>query len=272
VETKLTVIVDNIPNGELRGEWGLSILAEHREKKILADVGGSGLFAENFEKLGLDLDEVDCATLSHAHYDHANGMREFFKRNRRARFYLREAAEENCYKKLLFFQKYIGLPRKILGDYPDRIEKLSGDYELCEGAYLIGHKTAGLEETGRREKMYRKTGKGFVPDDFSHEQSLVLDTEKGLVIINCCCHGGAVNIINEVKSTFPASRVYALIGGFHLFNKSEEEILAVARAIKETGIEYVCTGHCTGRRAYDILKTVLGESLHQLHVGLEMTF
>ena len=63
-----------------------------------------------------------------------------------------------------------------------------------------------------------------------------------------------------------------LIGGFHLYNKSEDEIRALAGKIKETGIAYVCTGHCTKDKAYGILKEELGDILHQLHVGLVMEF
>lgn len=120
--------------------------------------------------------------------------------------------------------------------------------------------------------MYRRTNKGWKADDFSHEQSLVLDTDKGLVIVNCCSHGGVVNIINEVKSTFPGKNVYGIIGGFHLFNKSEKEIRSVAGAILDTGIDFVCTGHCTGKRAYEIMKEELGDRIELLHVGLELEF
>lgn len=74
METKMTVIVDNVPYGELAGEWGLSILVEYDGKKILVDAGASPLFAGNMEKLGLDMADVDYAVLSHAHFDHANGM------------------------------------------------------------------------------------------------------------------------------------------------------------------------------------------------------
>ena len=100
----------------------------------------------------------------------------------------------------------------------------------------------------------------------------VLDTDKGLVIMNCCSHGGAVNIIQEVMATFPDKKVYGLIGGFHLFNKREAEIREVARRIKSTGISYVCTGHCTKERAYNIMKEELTDMLEQLHVGLKMEF
>lgn len=272
MKTKITVIVDNISADGLRGEWGLSLYVEYGDKKILADAGASELFASNLESMNIDIADIDYATLSHAHYDHANGMPRFFKENSRAKLYVRDGIAENCYAKKFIFKKYIGIPKKILTEYANRIQKVSGDYKLCEGVYLIPHKTAGLEAIGRRELMYQKTKVGWKPDDFSHEQSLVLDTEKGLVIINCCSHGGVVNIIKEISKTFPDKHVYGIIGGFHLFNKSDEEVKAVARAIQETGIDFVCTGHCTKEHAYELMKEELGSKIELLKVGLKMEF
>lgn len=272
MSTRLTVIVDNIPKGDMEGEWGLSIMVEHNGVKILADAGSSDLFLNNAEKLGLNIADVDYATLSHAHYDHANGMPVFFKENSEAKFYLRESAAENCYFKKFFISRYIGLPQGVTTEFVDRIEYVSGDYKLCEGVYLIPHKTAGLERIGKKANMYQKTNMGWVPDNFSHEQSLVLETEKGLVIINCCSHGGAVNIINEVRATFPGKHVHALIGGFHLALTPSKEVAAIAKELKSVGIDYICTGHCTKERAYGILKETLGDSLEQLHVGKVMEF
>lgn len=272
MSTKLTVLVDNIPDGEIQGEWGLSIMVEHNGIKILADAGSSDLFAENAAKLGFNIVDVDYATLSHAHFDHANGMPRFFTENSEAKFYLRESAAENCYFKKLFVTKYIGMPKNVTVNYVNRIEYVSGIYKLCEGAYLVPHSTKGLEKIGKREMMYKRTNQGWRSDDFSHEQSLVLDTEKGLVIINCCSHGGAVNIINETQAAFPDKHVYALIGGFHLFRRSNKEIREIANSLKNTGIDYVCTGHCTKERAYGILKEVLGDMVDQMHVGKIMEF
>ena len=270
MKTVLTVIVDNTPALGMYGEWGLSILVEHRGHTILVDAGASDLFAENLAKLGFDIKDVDFGVLSHAHYDHANGLPTFFEKNSKAKFYLREQTAADCYGKKFIFRKYIGIPRRLIDDYADRINFVSGDYELCNGAYLVPHKTDGLEQIGKREKMYRRTGGSWRSDDFSHEQSLVLDTERGLVIINSCSHGGAVNIINEVKATFPDKHIHGLIGGFHLFNKSDEEVHRIGREIRDAGIEYVCTGHCTGDRAYGILKEELGDRLEQLRVGLRI--
>ena len=268
----MTVIVDNVSDNGIKGEWGLCILVEHEGKNILVDAGASDLFAQNMKKLGKDIQDIDYGVLSHAHYDHANGIPRFLDENKKAKFYLRETTAENCYAKKFIFRKYIGIPRKMTKNYSDRLEFVSGDYKLCDGVYLVPHKTGGLESIGKREMMYIRTKDGWRPDNFSHEQSLVFDTDKGLVIINSCSHGGAVNIINEVKSTFPNKHIYELVGGFHLFNKSEKEIRSVAKNILETGIDYVCTGHCTKDRAYGIMKEELGDRLEQLHVGLTVDF
>ncbi len=272
MKTTVTVIVDNISTQGIEGEWGLSLLAETGGKKILVDAGASNLFLENMDKLGIDVRDIDYAVLSHAHYDHANGMPAFFMNNDKARLYVRDRVEADCYAKKGFFRKYIGIPKKMLKDYSDRIEKVSGDYMITNGVYLIPHKTSGLDELGKNELMFRRMNRRWVPDDFSHEQSLVLETDKGLVIINSCSHGGAANIINEIQSTFPDKKVFGLIGGFHLFNKKEEMIRDLAGKIRNTGIEYICTGHCTKNRAYEILKDELGDCVEQMRVGFRMEF
>ena len=267
------ILVDNISKNELESEWGLSVYIEAFDKKILLDTGKSGKFAENARTLGIDLEKVDYGVLSHAHYDHSDGMEAFFSSNSSAHFYLRETSDENCYHKLIYpFGRYIGIKKGTLEKYKDRIEYVSGDYMLCEGVFLIPHKTQGLEKIGKKAKMYVKRGKLLRPDNFSHEQSLVIDSKQGLVIFNSCSHGGADNIINEVRATFPDKKIYAICGGFHLFMSSEKEIRAFAGRVQETGIEHVITGHCTGERAYEILKEELGEKVSQIYVGMEIDF
>lgn len=272
MKTVMSVVIDNKACNGLKGEWGLSIVVDYKGKKILVDAGASDLFIDNMAKMNIDIRDIDYAMLSHAHFDHANGIPAFFKKNDKAKFYIRETTKDNCYAKRLFFYKYIGIPKRMMDEYADRIEVVSGDYKLMDGVYLLPHKTANLENIGKKEKMYLKTDNGYIYDNFSHEQSLVVDTDKGLVIINSCSHGGAVNIINEVKNTFKDKHIYGIIGGFHLYNKKDAEVLEVAECIKDTGIEFVCTGHCTEERAYNILKGVLEDKLIQLHSGLIMEF
>lgn len=269
---KYTVVVDNIKDLNIPGEWGLCIYIENAGKKILLDTGASNLFEKNAKTLGIDLSEVDYAVLSHAHYDHANGMERFFELNKKANFYVRESCTDNCYYKIGPIRKYIGIPRGIMERFENRIIIAGGRVEITEGVYLLPHTTENLSDIGKRERMYRRINKKWFADDFSHEQSLVIDTDKGLVIFNSCSHGGAANIINEVKREFPDRKVYGLIGGFHLYNKSEKEITALAEQIKETGIRYVCTGHCSKEIGYNVLHNCLGNMLHQLKVGLTCEF
>ena len=347
MQTEIVVITDNRSNGSLAGEWGLCLLIHYQGKKILVDAGSSDLFLHNMKELGERVEDVDYAVLSHAHYDHANGFPAFLEQNKKAKLYVNDTVAANCYKKIYFLKKYIGIPRKMLEKYPDRIEKVTGNYKISEGIYLIPHTTCGLSEIGKQEMMYRRTKKGWMPDDFSHEQSLVLDTEKGLLIINSCSHGGVANIINEVREAFPDKKIYGYIGGFHLFNKSNEAIGKqemmyrrtkkgwmpddfsheqslvldtekglliinscshggvaniinevreafpdkkiygyiggfhlfnksneaigeVAEMISQTSVDYICTGHCTGGRAYGIFKEKLGDKIEQLQVGMRI--
>jgi 7,8-dihydropterin-6-yl-methyl-4-(beta-D-ribofuranosyl)aminobenzene 5'-phosphate synthase len=70
------------------------------------------------------------------------------------------------------------------------------------------------------------------------EQSLVVKTEKGLVVIAGCSHPGVGNIL-KAASQFgrypPTTYIYALIGGLHGFR--EFELL--------DDLELVCPCHCT---------------------------
>lgn len=264
---KAVVLIDNIADSALKDEWGLCVYIEHEGKKILLDTGASSKFTENAKKLKVDLSEVDYAVLSHAHYDHADGMEPFFNHNSKAKFFLKEECKENCYGRKLIFSKYIGIKKGILGKFNHRIEYVKGDTEITNGVYLVPHKTENLELIGKKAGMYKRIDKKWQPDNFDHEQSLVIDTDKGLVIFNSCCHGGADNIIKEVSATFPGKKIYAIIGGFHLFESPDSEVKALSKRIEETGISLVYTGHCTGKKAYKILKENLGEKCNQLYVG-----
>lgn len=266
----IRVLIDNVTKNELSCEWGLSFYIEYGDKKILLDTGASANFAENAKKLGVNLKEIDFGILSHAHYDHADGMPAFFAGNSKAKFYVRKGTAENCYGKKRFFHKYNGIAKGILETYADRIEYVEGDYKLSEGIYLIPHKTPGLERIAKQADLYIKENGRWYPDDFAHEQSLVIDTADGLVIFNSCSHGGADNIINEVAETFPDKEIYALIGGFHLYKASEEYIRGLAVRMKELNIKKLVTGHCTGEEAYRILKEELGNKIEQMYTGLEI--
>ena len=276
---KVQVLIDNIAgtccSRKLFGEWGLSVYVEYEGHKVLLDTGASHLFAKNANVMGIDLTQVDIGVLSHAHYDHANGMAKFFKANSGAPFYLRKGAAENCYHtgKLLgrfTYHYYIGIHKGWLERFADRIRFVEGIAEIAPGITLVPHSTAGLERIGEMAHLSVKENGKYRPDSFDHEQSLVFDTPKGLFIMNSCSHGGADNIIKEIEATFPGKQIYAILGGFHLFRTPDDRVKAFAERLRDLNVQKIYTGHCTGGRAYEILHEVLGDKVAQMHTGMEI--
>lgn len=264
---KITVLIDNTALGRLAEEWGLSFHIAYDGKNYLLDTGASAGFLQNALALGIDISQVDYGILSHAHFDHSDGMDAFFAANDKAPFYLREGSGENCYAKDIFFYHYDGIARGLLSHHQDRIVYVSEDYKVDENVYLIPHKTPGLEDVGTKARMYVKVNGTMIPDNFSHEQSLVFDTDKGLVIFNSCSHAGADVIIKEVRDTFGGKDVLAMIGGFHLFKTPAGEVRSLAKRLNNIGVKSIYTGHCTGDAAYCILQEELGDIVFPLGSG-----
>lgn len=272
---KLIALIENKSNSELIGEHGLAIYIEYNGKQYLLDTGASDSFAENALKLGVDLSMIDAAILSHGHYDHSGGYNVFFHKNKKANVYVRKEAKELCYGKIGPFKRYIGIPKGILDEYVDRFVYVQEDYKIDEGVYLICHKTDNLELRGKKAHMYRRTRNGIKPDDFQHEQSLVFETNEGLIILNSCSHSGIDNIVEEVKKSFKGKKVLAVIGGFHLMGLIGTSSMRIkAKEVEELGnrlvdleVEHIYTCHCTGDPAYKILKKTLGDRVKYFSTG-----
>ena len=264
------VLVDNISKDSLAAEWGLSLYIEFREHKILLDAGTTAAFLENASDLDIDLAKVDFGVLSHAHYDHADGLEAFFVANSHAKVYIRSGAKANCFGKKDGKLRYIGINKAMKRRYNQRFVRVEGDYKIAEGIYLIPHKTNGLEAIGARSDLYVRRGLRMIADDFSHEHSLVLEEAGGLIILNSCSHAGADNIIREIRETFPGKQILALVGGLHLYKLTDEEVRDFAKRVRETGIQAVYTGHCTGERAFEVLREELGGAVHQFYSGMEI--
>ncbi len=266
----------------LTPEWGLAALVEFNGHKILLDTGASSSFATNAEAMKVDLPSVDAGVLSHAHFDHANGLRAFFEKNDHAKFYLREGAGENCYHeytllKILHLHFYIGIRRGWLKRYADRIKFVNGTAEILPGVFLVGHNNNVFSaedraEIGSRNGLSIKQKGKYLPDSFDHEQSLVLDTPQGLFIMNSCSHGGADNIVREIEVAFPGKKIYAILGGFHLYRTPEQKIREFAERLRALDVQKIYTGHCTGEHGFKILHDILGDRAQQMHTGMTIEF
>ncbi|WP_130870643.1 MBL fold metallo-hydrolase [Intestinimonas massiliensis (ex Afouda et al. 2020)] len=245
---KVTVLMENSAPDGLIGEHGLSFYIEYGGGHYLLDAGECGAVLYNAGKLGVDLAGVEKAALSHGHYDHADGFNAFFAVNRTAPVYARPRITDPEYWEE---KEYIGVNPGMLCRHEKRFDLAEGPRDLAPGLHLI-------------------------PDRVKHEQSLVAETSRGLVVFNSCCHAGVVKILTQLKEQFPPKTIRAVLGGFHLMGKggvttlgpAPEKVRAIAAALRD-GLEVgaVYTGHCTGGPAYAILKEELGDRLHPLTTG-----
>lgn len=269
---EMTVLIDNVASEPLEAEWGLSILITVDGRRILLDTGAGSLFAQNAARLGIDIADVDTGVLSHAHYDHADGLDTFFAANQKAPFLVRDGSRENCYAIKDGVLEYIGIRKGSMRKHEDRIHYVSGVYAIADGIWLVPHRKKNYSSIGLRNDLYIVQDGDRLPDDFAHEQSLVIETERGLIIFNSCSHTGMGNILADVREMLGRCDICAYVGGLHLYKLTDEEISSLCSGIKRTSIEHIFTGHCTGDHAFGILRSQLGDRITQFSSGFSYRF
>ncbi|MCD8054263.1 MAG: MBL fold metallo-hydrolase [Lachnospiraceae bacterium] len=273
---RITVLIENTSKGVLACEHGLSLLIEYAGKRVLLDAGSSDAFCRNAGALGISLTDLDAYVLSHGHYDHSGGFEELFRCVTAAKVYARKEAL-NMYLSAAGGMHEISVPQNVASQR-DRFILVDGLREILPGILLVPHSTPGLDRIGDRNGLYKEQNGQIIPDDFAHEQSLVLDTPHGLVIFNSCSHAGAGNILREVKKACGQKQVYAYVGGLHMKGRkngreictlSEEELDSLCDAFRQEGVEQIYTGHCTGTPGFEELRSRLGTRMHRLTTGLQ---
>lgn len=257
---KIWTLMENTACREdLRAEHGLSLYLETNEHRILFDAGQTGSFADNAVKLGIDLRCCDLAVLSHGHYDHSGGLMRFLELNSQAPIYLNRYALEAHYNAA---DSYIGIDSEL--QKSDRLVFVDDEIRLDRGLSLHAclHKkrshrvdSFGLSvcEAGERK-----------PDDFRHEQYLLIEEAGKRVLISGCSHKGIRNIVEWFMPD-------VLIGGFHFMKLDPDgDGAAVLQEAAEALLQYPTvyyTGHCTGAAQYVFLKKIMGDRLHSISTG-----
>ena len=273
---KVQVLIENETDKELISEHGLSIFIEYKDKKILLDAGTTSAFMENAAKMNADIENADFCVLSHGHYDHSGGFAKYLEKNSDKKLYAMNTATEEYYSGSGGHIHEIGIPKEVYPEYKNNFIFMDKPAEISDGIYLIPHSTKGLEKIGERAKLYKKVNDEYMPDDFSHEMSLVFDTDKGLVIFNSCSHSGIVNIMEEIKAYLGDREIYAFFGGLHMKGKkdnkeictfTEEEIVYMTDYLKANGLKKLYTGHCTGMAGFEMIKRHMGGDVEYLMTG-----
>lgn len=256
---KITALLENTTtNPSILTEHGLSLFIETNSNKILFDMGQTDLFSKNAETLGIDLSETDIAILSHGHYDHGGGLKKFLEVNDHAPVYIHKDAFLPHYNGT---EKYIGLdisfanhPRIIFTEDYLRINNSLSLYSCNNKKKRFNLGSFGLTE---------KRNKGFIPDDFRHEQYLLIEENGKSVLISGCSHKGILDIVQWFMPDI-------LIGGFH-FSKLplDEKLKNMSQILASYPTEYH-TCHCTGDEQFNYMKNYISK-LKYLSCGQSIT-
>ncbi len=266
----LKVLVENTAvSSEYQSKHGVCFYIETGGHKILFDIGSNDLFLKNAEKMGVDISEVDTVIISHGHKDHGGALKLFLEKNHTAKIYIHKNAFEKHYIKVLGIYFNVGIDAS-LKSHPQVI--LTNGITSIDDQLLL---FADVQErklcSKSNDSLYAKKNEKICLDDFSHEQSLIVTEGKKKILIAGCSHAGIVNIKRKAEEIM-GSRLTYVIAGFHLYNpasgrkESDNLIRAIGEQLKDDGTHYY-TCHCTGKKAFAVLKGVLSDKLSYLSTG-----
>jgi len=229
---KINIVYDNKIAKDIMGfkaGWGFSCFIQTKEKNILFDTGWDGdILISNMKLLDINPKDIDLVVISHNHWDHCGGLARLLNLNPNLKTYI-----------LYSFSKH----------QKEEIKKRSDTYEIrkpseiCPGVYTTGEIEGSLPISKTRVSI--------------KEQSLIISTIKGLVVITGCAHSGINKILNSANKL---GKIYGLLGGFHDFKEYN--------LLKD--ISLIVPTHCTANKKK--IMSLFPENCLEGGVGYQVDF
>ena len=249
--TLTNVFTNEFPeNKNLKGAHGQAFYISIGSEKILFDTGGSSkVLLHNMNELGLEPNTITKIFLSHGHYDHTYGLPGLLDSIDPVTpipLFGHPSITENKVFKMAMIKKTIGFP-KLLKEQQDKIKfHLTSDpVILAEGLTTTGEILNRPYRDGREPNAYHEVNKALEVDPVFDDQSIVLDTEEGLVLITGCCHAGLLNTLEHVEK-IKKKPFKAIVGGTHMVRYSKEEVAEVADSLEtKYNLPDLYLNHCT---------------------------
>lgn len=231
----ITVVYDNYPYKEgLATGWGFSCLIRGTEKTILFDTGGDGsILLENMKKLGIRPKDIDLIVLSHIHGDHVGGLASILETNPDVIVYLPKSFAQ-------------GFKQDVMR-YGAKVVEVQESLKICENVYSTGELGTWIKE-----------------------QSLIIHTDKGLIVITGCAHLGIVKIASTSKDLVKDDILFVM-GGFHLAGESRKRIEEIVLSFKKLGVRHVSPCHCSGDAARQLFEKEYNQYFINVGVGKMIT-
>jgi 7,8-dihydropterin-6-yl-methyl-4-(beta-D-ribofuranosyl)aminobenzene 5'-phosphate synthase len=268
---RITIICDNTvgPLGGALGEHGFAALVEWPGGSILFDTGQGETLLHNAMRMKRDLHGVARVALSHGHYDHTGGLmpllrccggKEIFAHPGvfARRYRVKDSGESIA----------IGIPcdEAYLHGLGGRFNFSADFREIAPNIFLTGA-VPRLTPFESGDAGLCCDARGCEPDPVTDDQTLVVKTARGLVLLLGCCHAGLINTIEHARRETGVSEVYAVIGGTHLGFSSPHQLDETVRELKSYGIRKISAGHCTGFAAAARLAKEFPGQFHPSQVG-----
>ena len=256
---KVTVLVDNLAEGCLRSEHGLSLLVRTEGGSVLFDTGQTDAWMENLRACGFEPSDIKAVALSHGHYDHTGGLAAATTNILEAKLYAHPACFEPKYAKSSGMLRYIGMPPESAVLQPKFTLNRSA-VELLPGIMLSGEIAVHCRLSDQEGRFL--TGEnGLRPDTFEDEQSLVVKDGDNIGVLLGCAHRGVENNVLTAMEVLGVDKIDLLLGGMHLQQAGEERLAALADFLKRMNIGRIVCCHCTGLEAYKYLRANVGPSV-----------
>lgn len=265
---RIVVLCDNVSSDPACGcEWGLSLAIDlgqspHDGGRWLWDTGQTALFLKNAAALGIDVAGASGLALSHGHFDHTGGLSALADAGFAGAVHAHPACANARYAEEKGRPRHIGPPAPLPPFIP------AGPVtELAPGLTLL---TDIPRAPGRFQAVqgFSLDPEGREPDNVPDDAFLVLDTDKGPVVILGCCHSGLANSLACAADRLGRTSFHAVLGGLHLFKAGPEAIAETADAMTRFAVSQLVAGHCTGTDRVESLRSLLpGCSVQHLAAG-----
>ncbi len=232
---KLVILYDNRAIEGFQPDWGFSALVELEDSTVLFDTGAKEeVLKSNMKAAGVFPSDVEAVFISHDHWDHTGGLDFVVRNNPHIELFL---PEEDCYK----YES--GLPEETV------CVPVSAPTYIGERLISTGVMPTGL-------------------DSPAYEQSLIVSTRLGFVLLTGCSHPGIVEIAKRA-TLICGERLFLTVGGFHLYKTDVSTVRKVATELMNF-TSYVAPCHCTGDGAIEIFKGLWKDRFIGVAAGVEI--